>query len=130
MAIESAGQRVATSAREQVFVPLAISQRIKYVPDPRDIGAAPDRPFEVDEVDAGENGVERDRRHFRDPAADEDVGAGAGKHAQTGEECSMVESEHNDAGQRQSGKYPVAKPIARTLVEKDHDDAVEEEDRG
>src|SRR5262245_57523592 len=127
MAIESAGQRVAAGAREQVFIPLAISERIKYIPDPRDIGTAPDGSFEVDQVDAGQNRVERDRRHFCDPAADEDVDAGARKHAQTGEECGMVESKHNDAGQCQSGKYPVAKPIARTFVEKDHDDAVEEE---
>src|SRR5262245_51573963 len=130
VAIESACKRIAAGARKQIFISLAIGQRIEYVPNPRDVRATPDWSFELDQIDTGENRVQRDGCHFGNPAANENLTAGAREHVKASEKCNLVESKYHDAGKCQPWEYPVAKPAARPLVEKDHDDAVEEQDCG
>src|SRR4029450_7829805 len=129
MSIECARKRVAPRAREQIFIPLAVSQRVEYIPYPRGVLVPPDGPLEIDKVDAGKNRVEPHRTHFGDPAAYEHVQSRAREHVQTGEESGLGEAQNDPAAQRQSRKYAIAKPAPRSLVQQDHDDAVEEQDR-
>jgi hypothetical protein len=42
MSIECARKRIAPRAREQVFIPLAVSQRVEYIPYPRSVLVPPD----------------------------------------------------------------------------------------
>src|SRR5262249_1528893 len=104
VAIESACKRIAAGARKQIFISLAIGQRVEYVPTPRDIGSTPDCSFEIAQIDPGQNRVERDGCHFGNPAANENLPASARKHVQAGEKCNLVESEYHDAGKCQPWK--------------------------
>ena len=69
-AIERTGQRVASRAGQQILVALAIGQQVEHVDDARRMLAVA-RKLDQAEVDRAERGVDRDRRHFRNPAAEQ-----------------------------------------------------------
>src|SRR4249919_2411017 len=110
MTIESAGQSVATGARKQILVALAVRERVENVPDARNIGATPYWPLEIQKIDAGEAGVERDCRHFCNPAADKNIGPRTCQHVQAGEKRHLVECQHQHTAKRQTRKNAIAKP--------------------
>jgi len=90
--VERARKYIATGAREQILVPLAVCQRIENVPDAGNVRAT--KPLEIKKIDAGENRIERDRSHLRNPASDQNVSARTRQHVQAGKERHLIERKH------------------------------------
>jgi len=74
------------------------SYRSRYVnvsktfPDAGNVRAT--KPLEIKKIDAGENRIERDRSHLRNPASDQNVSARTRQHVQAGKERHLIERKH------------------------------------
>ena len=91
-AIERAGQRVAAGARQQILVALAIGEEVEHIDDARRALGALARQLDPAQIDRAEDAVDRDRRHFRDPAAEQHRKRRAGEKAQARIERELIET--------------------------------------
>jgi hypothetical protein len=128
-AIERAGQRVAPGARQQIFVTLAIGEEVEHVDDPRWALAPLGGKLDPAQIDRTERGVDRDRRHFRNPAAEQHRQRRPGEKAQAAVERDLVETQYQHAGGREPKEQAASEKGARAFVEQDHQNAIDEQDQ-
>ena len=60
------------------------------------------------QIDRAERGVDRDRRHFRNPAAEQHGQRRAGEETQARIECDLVETQDQRAGDRKPQQQAAA----------------------
>ena len=85
--------------------------------------------LDVAEVKPAEHAIDGDRRHFRDPAAEQHGKRRAGEKAQAGIERDLVETQNQRAGEREPRQHAAAEEGARALIQQNHDDAVGKQDQ-